>query len=152
MEVSIRKVEDCSEIPLELLLLADPSPSMIKDYINRGIGYLAYNQEVLVGAAVLLMTRPKTIEIVNISVKEEYQGRGVGKKMLQEAIKAAKDMEITCLEIGTGNSSIAQLALYQKMGFRIYSVEQNYFIHHYQKVIMENGIQCRDMIRLKMDI
>ena len=52
------------------------------------------------------------------------------------------------IEIGTGNSSLGQLALYQKCGFRITGIDIDFFIRCYQEEIFENGIQCRDMIRL----
>ena len=40
------------------------------------------------------------------------------------------------------NSSI------QKCGFRITGIDIDFFIRCYQEEIFENGIQCRDMIRL----
>lgn len=56
------------------------------------------------------------------------------------------------LMIGTGNSSINQLALYQKCGFRVIGVERDFFINNYDEPIFENGIQCVDMIRLSIEI
>lgn len=56
------------------------------------------------------------------------------------------------LEIGTGNSSLNQLGLYQKCGFRIIGVDKDFFTRHYEDEIVENGIICRDMIRLSMDL
>ncbi|MNW16937.1 putative N-acetyltransferase YvbK [compost metagenome] len=45
-----------------------------------------------------------------------------------------------------------QLYLYQKCGFRIVGVDVDFFVRHYEEAIEENGIPCRDMIRLAMDI
>ena len=56
------------------------------------------------------------------------------------------------IEVGTGNSSIGQLALYQKCGFRITSIDRDFFIRNYEDDIFENGIWCRDMIRLSQDL
>ena len=56
------------------------------------------------------------------------------------------------LLVSTGDSSIGQLALYQKCGFRIESIERDYFIRHYPEVIIENGIQCRDRICLTQNL
>lgn len=58
-------------------------------------------------------------------------------------------MGFETVEIGTGNSSIDQLAFYQKCGFRIAAIDPDFFIRHYPEPIFENGIQCRDMIRLE---
>lgn len=64
------------------------------------------------------------------------------------AIQTAKSKGYKTIEVGTGNSSIGQLALYQKCGFRITGIDMDFFIKHYPEEIFENGIQCRDMVRL----
>lgn len=46
--------------------------------------------------------------------------------MLSHAIQIAKEMNIKTVEIGTGNSSVSQLALYQKYGFRIVGVDRDF--------------------------
>ncbi len=56
------------------------------------------------------------------------------------------------LEVCTGNSSIGQLALYQKCGFRMSGIERDFFIKHYHEPIFENGIQCRDRVRLTQEL
>lgn len=60
------------------------------------------------------------MEIMNIAVAEHLQGKGIGKKLLRHAIETAKGYGMSKLEVGTGNSSVSQLALYQKCGFRIF--------------------------------
>ncbi|MFD0587480.1 GNAT family N-acetyltransferase [Paenibacillus sp. GCM10027627] len=143
---------EVDEIPYGLLELADPSKSMVEDYIRRGQCYLAFLEKERVGQFVLLHTHPKTIEIVNISVEESFQGRGFGKELVLKAIETAKQLGARSIEIGTGNSSIQQLRLYQKCGFRIASIDHDFFVRHYEEEIIEDGIACRDMIRLRLDI
>lgn len=60
------------------------------------------------------------MEIMNIAVAEHLQGKGIGKKLLRHAVETAKGYGMSKLEVGTGNSSVSQLALYQKCGFRIF--------------------------------
>lgn len=152
MEITIRQLSAHEKSPMELLLLADPSQKIVAEYLQRGDCFVAEIRHQLIGIHVLLPTRPYTIEIVNIAVDERYQGKGVGKILLQHAIETAKAMGYTTIEIGTGNSSIGQLALYQKCGFRIIGVDPNFFLRHYEQDIIENGIRCTDMIRLSQDI
>ncbi|MFC5528345.1 GNAT family N-acetyltransferase [Cohnella yongneupensis] len=140
------------DIPFQLLLLADPSKKLIHEYIERGHCYLAILNEELIGEFVLIQTNPDTYEIVNIAVQEEYQGRGIGKKLIQKAIEEAEKLGAKSIEIGTGNSSIQQLRLYQKSGFRIIGIDHDFFIRNYEDEIYEDGIQCRDMIRLRKDL
>lgn len=151
-EIEIRKLENDKEIPYDLLLLADPSIEVINDYVHRGECYAAYINNNIVGAYVIIKTRPLTLELVNIVVKEVYQGRGIGKRLVLSAIEVAKKENIKVLEVGTGNSSIDQLALYQKCGFRIVGVDRDFFKRHYKEKIIEKGIECTDMIRLRMDL
>lgn len=152
MEITIDVLENIQDAPCELLLLADPSEEKVKEYLNRGQCYIASNELKTIGVLVLLRTRPGTMEIVNIAVSEDVQGKGIGKKLVSYAIEKAKEQYVTTLEIGTGNSSLAQLGLYQKCGFRITGVDRDFFIRHYDEEIIENGILCRDMIRLSLDV
>lgn len=133
---------------MELLILADPSKKLIQQYIERGECYVGEEKEEIVGVFVLLPTRPETVELVNIAIAEKHQGKGFGKALTKEAIIKAKEQGYKVIEVGTGNSSIEQLALYQKCGFRITGVDINFFPIHYEEEIIENGITCVDMIRL----
>ncbi|UOY93415.1 GNAT family N-acetyltransferase [Ectobacillus sp. JY-23] len=148
-EIIIKK---SAQVPMDLLLLADPSEAQIRTYLERGTLFIAVSVEQVVGAYILLETRPRTMEIMNIAVVDEHQGQGIGKQLLMHAIQMARRQGMYKLEIGTGNSSISQLALYQKSGFRMIGIEHNYFTRHYDEEIVENGIHCRDMIRLAIDL
>ena len=139
-------------IPNDLLLLSDPSEEVIAEYIHLSTNFIARLNTRIVGALVLLKTRPKTMEIMNVSVYEEYQNRGIGKQLISRAIEYAKESKIETLEIGTGNPGLVQMMLYQKCGFRIVGVEFDYFRKTHKEKIFENGIECRDMIRMKMEL
>ncbi|HOJ79043.1 MAG TPA: GNAT family N-acetyltransferase [Bacillota bacterium] len=151
-KINISQLTSIDETPMELLLLADPSVEAIKDYLKRGICYVAKEDEQVVGVYVLLKTRPFTIELVNIAVADAKQGQGIGKQLVFDCINRARALGVKILEVGTGNSSIGQLAFYQKCGFRIKSVDFDFFTIHHNEKIMENGIWCRDMIRLELQL
>lgn len=148
----IRKLNVGEEPPKDLLLLADPSPRLVDEYLNKGECFVAELNGQIIGVYVLLPTRPDTVELKNIAVMENQQGKGVGKQLVIHAIQTARKKMYKKIEIGTGNSSIGQLALYQKCGFRITGVDFDYFIRHYTGPIFENNIQCRDMVRLSQDL
>ncbi|MGE7924184.1 N-acetyltransferase family protein [Viridibacillus arvi] len=150
--MDIRKLNKDEKLPMELLLLADPSREIIEEYVNRGECFVAEIEQQIIGVYVLLPTRPETVGLVNVAVVEKQYGRGIGKQLVMDAIKVAKTKGYKTIEIGTGNSSIGQLALYQKCGFRITGVDMDFFVKHYPAEIFENGIQCRDMVRLSQDL
>lgn len=150
--MEIRLLNEHETPPMDLLLLADPSREMVEEYLKRGECYIAERANQVIGVYVLLPTRPQTVELVNVAVAEKLHGKGIGKLLIMNAIKTAKEKGYKTIEVGTGNSSIGQLALYQKCGFRITGIDKDFFIRHYQEKIFENGIQCRDMIRLSQDL
>jgi len=137
---------------MDLLLLADPSRPIVEDYLRRGLSFVAEKESTVVGVYVLLPTRPETVELVNVAVDESMHEQGIGKKLVQHAISTAREARYRTIEVGTGNSGIGQLALYQKCGFRIVGVDLDFFTRHYDEEIFENGIQCRDMIRMSVDL
>lgn len=148
----IRKLQPDEAPPMDLLLLADPSRKIIEAYLTRAECFVMENQNQLIGAYVLLPTRPETIELVNIAVQENFQNKGIGKQLIRHALERAKEQGFQTIEVGTGNSSMSQLAFYQKCGFRITGVDKDFFIEHYEEELMENGIPCRDMIRLSKSL
>jgi len=144
--MEVRQITE--EYPLELLLMADPSEKFIKQYLERGKCYIGEEDSELVGVFILLPTKSETVELINIAVVEEHQGKGFGKALVMNAVYKARGQGYTVIEVGTGNSSIDQLALYQKCGFRIIGVDIDFFKDRYEEEIVENGIPCVDMIRL----
>jgi len=150
--VEIRKLLAGEQPPMELLLLADPSVKLVEEYIKRGECIVGVVNSEMIAVFVLLPTRPETVEIVNVAVAESKQGQGIGKQMVLYAISYAKLQGYKTIEIGTGNSGVSQLALYQKCGFRMTSIDRDFFIRHYAEPIYENGIQVIDMVRLSQDL
>lgn len=150
--MTIRPLNQNEQPPMELLLLADPSQELVEEYIRRGECFVAETDEGIVGVYVLLKTRPGTVELVNVAVDERFQGRGIGKQLVNHAVERARSLGFQTIEIGTGNSGVGQLALYQKCGFRITGVDRDFFLRHYSEPIYENGIQVIDMVRLSQDL
>lgn len=149
----IVELQDSKEAPMDLLELADPSIDQVNKYLKHGRCFvLKLDLDIIVGAMVLQENSPDKIEIKNIAVSEQHQGQGFGKLMLNFALDFATKSGYQKLTIATGNSSIGQLALYQKVGFEIVDVVKDYFIRNYSEPIFENGITCKHQIVLEKDI
>lgn len=146
---SIFKCTEITDKHWELLLQADPSKLQIDNYIHKGHIFELRVKSELVGIIVLVEKTDELIEIMNLSITEKWQGKGFAKTLIEYACLFSDNKGYSTVTIGTGNSSLNQLALYQKAGFRITGIDHNYFIHHYSEPIYENGIHCRDMIRLE---
>lgn len=148
----IEEAQNKSIIPKDLLMLADPSEEMIDSYLHKSICYIHRENEKIVGVIVIIDTRPLTREIINVSVQEDHHNRGIGKALVLKAIERSKNDGIKTIEIGTGNPGVVQMLLYQKCGFRIVGVDPDHFRIHYKERIFENGIECRDMVRMRMEL
>lgn len=152
VDVCIKELKKNMIIPYDLLFLADSSKEAVEDYIKRGTCYGAYIGPNIVGIYVLLKTRPFTMELVNMAVKKQYQNKGIGKKMVLDAINKSRLTNAKILDVCTGNCGISQIALYQKCGFRITGIDRDFFKLRCPEKIVENGIECIDMIRLSIDL
>ncbi len=139
-------------IPRDLLELADPGSDEVDVYLARGQALAAEMAGETVGAVVWMVMAPRTAEIVNLAVRPLYQNQGIGRRLIESAVAAMRREGLHRVEIGTGNSSIGALALYQQCGFRMVGVDRDYFIRHYPEPIFENGIQCRDQVRLALSL
>lgn len=150
--LKIRKLTNKETAPMALLLLADPSIEVIQGYLDQGDCYVVEADNLIIATYVLLPLDQQRIELKNLAVDPREQGQGIGQLLLSHAIESARRQGFKQIEVGTGNSSIGPLALYRKMGFVQTSIDKNFFIRHYPAPIFENGVQCRDLIRLSLPI
>lgn len=136
----------------DLLILADPSEQVIESYIDNCIIFQLYDEELPVAVVALLKLNDHEIEIKNLAVEPEFQNQGLGTDLINFCIKQSKQNGYKKIWIGTGNSSLAQLLMYQKLGFRMGHIKQNYFVDNYDEKIIENKIECLDMVMLYKNI
>ncbi|CEG24106.1 putative N-acetyltransferase YvbK [Planococcus massiliensis] len=147
--MDIRQLAKSEAPPMDLLLEADPSEKMVRLYLDEGQCYVAEVNSRVVGVYVLMPLSEAAAEIKNIAVAETERGKGYGKRMIKHALDEARKAGFRHVEIGTGNSSFEQLALYQKCGFRMKSIDRGFFTRNYPEPIVENGLMCQDMVRLE---
>ena len=72
--------------------------------------------------------------------------------MLRHAVTTARAAGFHLLEIGTGDLGAGQIALYERCGFVRCGVDVDYFRKHYPVPFFENGVECRHMVRLRMEL
>jgi ribosomal-protein-alanine N-acetyltransferase len=76
-------------------------------------------------------------DVINIAVDKNYQGKGIGKKLLQYVIDNTEAEKIM-LEVKENN--IAAIKLYESMGFKQIHVRPNYYEGNIDALIMERSI------------
>jgi ribosomal protein S18 acetylase RimI-like enzyme len=132
---------------------------MVLGYLHTGYLFALFESDSIAAVGVIHLlpltdveVEQETIEIKNIAVRSEMQGRGYGKELIAHAVGFCKERNYHRIIVGTGNSSIDNLAFYQKAGFRFRSIVRDFFTTHYSEPIFEHGIQCRDMIVLDLGL
>ncbi|KIP74419.1 MULTISPECIES: GNAT family N-acetyltransferase [Vibrio] len=142
-----------NQIPMALLLEADPDQDNVKHYLEESLGFVALEGKKIIGACVVLPLSGSSIqaEIMNVSVEPTHQQQGIGTQLLRTVIDELKMQSYEKLVLGTGTFGY-QLTYYQRLGFRVESVDKDHFLLHYPEPIWENGIQHKDMLRLYLDL
>ncbi|HEY5799737.1 MAG TPA: GNAT family N-acetyltransferase [Burkholderiaceae bacterium] len=135
--------------PYELLLEADPSKEAIAAYLRPEATFVLREDGAVMGIYVLT-SEDGAAEIRNLAVAAAHRNRGFGALLLADAIARARRAGANTLTIATGNSSIGQLYLYQKMGFEMAELQRDYFTQRYAAPLFENGIACRHRLVLRM--
>ena len=150
MNMRIRSVKTEKKAYLALLLLADEQEDMIDRYLERGEMYVLEAGEEALAVCVVTEEGEGTLEIKNLAVREDMQGGGLGRRMMEEMELRYKDQYHTLL-VGTGDSPLT-VPFYERCGFVRSHVVKDFFTDHYDHPIIEGGVLLRDMVYFKKSI
>jgi GNAT superfamily N-acetyltransferase len=153
MNVTIHEVpQDQIEPLIPLLLQAEESERALRWGLKNLVDsvYRAEADSVLVGAATM-QWRGDPCEIMELAVAPERHGQGIGRQIVAWLIDEARKRGKSAVLVGTANSSIGNIAFYQKIGFRMDHVRKDYF-RYYSEPIFEDGIQIRDMLVFRYEL
>jgi GNAT superfamily N-acetyltransferase len=114
-----------------------------------GVYHMDVEGQPVVAATVQWRNDPA--EIIELAVAPQMHGQGYGRRMIHAIIELARQRGKQQLIVGTANSSIGNLAFYQKCGFRMESVRRDYF-WYYREPVYEDGIRIRDMLVFSYDL
>lgn len=153
MTIVIREVTgDEIEAVIPLLLLAEGSERALRWGLAHLVDtvYRMDDDGQLVGAATLRWN-DEPCEIQELAIAEERQGQGLGKQFIAWLFEEGRRRRKRQMVVGTANSSIPNIAFYQKAGFRMDHIRQDYF-RYYREPVYEHGIQTRDMLVFRYDL
>lgn len=144
------KQEDKSKY-IEYLLLADDSEVAVNNYINDGDMFsVSYGNEIA-GVALFTFHPNRIVELKNIALSPKYRGKGLGKFIINKSVELYRKREFNKMIVGTANSSIGNLAFYQKAGFRMSEIKKDFF-KDYPSPIIEEGIRALDMVMFEKSL
>lgn len=149
---TFKKIDPDSNIPYELLLLADETAEAIDQYIFDSDIYLLRQDVQDIAVIALYQNSSTELEIKNMAVIESCRSQGIGTILMEKAKEIAKENGYTTLAVGTSDTGFQQIKFYEKNGFIKKGVRKDFFIENYAVPIYENGLQMRDMIMLTHDL
>lgn len=151
-DLIIRRLGVDEPIPYALLLLADETVNAINKYIFEAEILVADQKGDIVGVCVLKAMDHQTMEIKNIAVHQEVQGKSIGTRLINFVSQLSAGRGFTDLIVGTCDQCLKEIVFYKKAGFDDFKIIRNYFPDNYDQPIYENGNKILDLVVLKKSL
>jgi ribosomal protein S18 acetylase RimI-like enzyme len=138
-----------------LFELADDSQLQLDRYLLLGRVLVALLDDAIVGHLQLVGTSVDgEIELKNMAVLPEYQGSGIGRTLIAEAVRRSTDEGLSHMIVATAAADVGALRFYQRTGFRLRSVVRDAFTEAtgYQDSIVIDGIPLLDQVWLDREL
>ena len=153
-DVTVHWFEGAREELADLFALADDSPSAVSAYRDLGRVLVAREGPTVVGHLQIVDgDRAAEAELKSLAVREDRQGAGIGRRLVQRAIAACRDEHRSALVVATAAADTRVLRFYQLLRFRMLRVERDAFTAEAGYPDIEvDGIPLRDRVWLSLDL
>jgi len=84
------KLDAIDSAPFDLLLLANPSKELLLKHLESGECFVYKNKFEVLGCYILKEINKNRVELLDIAVRENKQGLGIGKKVLSHLFNYVK--------------------------------------------------------------
>ena len=84
------------------------------------------------------------VNIINISIKKEFQSTGYGSKLLNTVLKNIEKENVKNVYLEVRESNIVAQKLYQKFGFKNYALRKNFYPDNEDALIMYLNLDRKD--------
>jgi ribosomal protein S18 acetylase RimI-like enzyme len=137
---------------IQLLMSADPSLPRVMGLLNHCTCFCGMldNQNVV---TCLLNEQPgyEVCEITTMAESELHAGNDYKSEIIAHVADYAKSKGYSFLDVCVGNADISSFAALQRMGFRVFAVERDYYQSGGIGFQVVGGIVNRDMLRDRAD-
>jgi ribosomal-protein-alanine acetyltransferase len=91
-------------------------------------------------ATVLYHTGTSLARLYSIAVDPDFQGRSIGKALLQRVEKAALDSDCVAMRVEVRKDNATALALYEQEGYRHFDIVEDYYEDHMEAIRLEKSL------------
>jgi ribosomal protein S18 acetylase RimI-like enzyme len=121
MASELQKNYDIDVYPIIGVTLQDYVENNVDEFassiLTDGVLYLIQVEDKIVGMGALRKLKEGIGEIKRMYIKPEYQGKGLGKKMLQLLLRRGKEYGFSAIYLETGSFMRNAQHLYRSVGF-----------------------------------
>ncbi len=138
----------------DLFALADDSPEQVQRYRDLGRVLVARDGVTMIGHLQLIPGEcSDEAEVKSLAVREDRQGSGVGRSLMNRAIAICRGEDRSALLVATAAADTGVLRFYQRFGFRFLRVERDVFTSEAGYPPTEvDGVPLRDQVWLSLTL
>lgn len=147
--MEMRRITTGREKYMPLLLLADPSEYMVRQYLDRGEMYALMIRGEAACVAIAAPAEEGVCELYNLATAPGFRHKGYASRMIRHLIQNCTGV-YTALQVGT---SADLIPFYEQFGFRHTGTRPDFFLNeHYDPTLFDEGEDLRDMEVLTMKL
>ena len=139
---------------IPLIRLAEDSESQLESAIDEGTMYVADDGDTPIGVVLVLDHGEGERELRYVAIAESHQRKGLGRAMLADVRDAEAAHGVARLLVGTSCADTGNLDFYQRCGYRLLSIERDYFTpaRGYPPDFVLNGLPAVDMVWMDLQL
>ncbi|MGH3075336.1 MAG: GNAT family N-acetyltransferase [Gaiellales bacterium] len=154
MSVTVEWFDGSRDRLAALFALADDSAALVAGYRDAGRVLVAVDGTEIVGHLQLIESPdPGVVEVKSLAVLEPRHGQGIGRRLVEHAVSVCRREGVATLLVATAAADVGALRFYQRVRFRMLSVERDVFTPERGYPEMDvDGIPLRDQVWLSLAV
>ena len=111
----------------DLKILSNPQEYVID---KGGEIFFAIHNELVIGTSAMVPVKKGVFELAKMAVTKPYQGKGIGRMLMESSLKFANDSHANEVFLVTNDQLLPALELYNSSGF---ALDTNYDDNRYER-------------------
>lgn len=144
---------------MEILEMTEEDVNLIKDNLKRDFDDFwnenILRQEVLSNDTKYIVAKemnevlgfagvwvsPVDVQLMNIVVRKDRRGEGIGKKLLQKIIEISRETGLEILTLEVNSKNVIAGSLYEKAGFKVVGIRKKYYNNTDDAILMNFSLK-----------
>lgn len=147
----LERISEYRAALLPLLLEADPRPERLRRLLSGGELW-AWREEGRAVGAILYEEQDGDLWVRLLAVDPGHRRRGVGRRLVSHAVEAGGRQGCAGVSAALPAPRVGALLFFQKCGFRVRGVVEDYFLAQDPMRVVEDGVPWRDALWVRRSL